>query len=681
MNSEKSWPDKLLFAAPFVLWACVFYILFDGRHIFYADAGRNFVYSNYFTSHLMRGVFPMWDPFNFWGRPDDFAVRVIGEFNPFLLICAFITKLGISFTNAYAFYSSAYFFTGMYGFYLLSKRIYQNETAAFLALTILLFSSFSTNIFNDILVILMFVPAVWFFTFFISFIGKQERVYFLGMTFCAMMIAVTYIPFYFITVFLFVVIGFGLIHFRKLIDIFGIFYRFALKENFFVSGCTLCLLLALIPGLLWYQASLQGDFVMSWRAGEPASNAAAMSYEGIARSGIAGPITLSGLISDLDYIRAGSFFVPIFAFIILLLGVIVPITGRLILFLFVGTVLLLISLADVTPVHRFLFEHAVIFKYFRNLHYLLWLALPFYTLFAVGQFKYLLEFFKVPEGRLAKFLFVSAVHAGFLFFLLNMERIITSSFLVVILSYAYFSALIFSRHRGEGRLLMTCLLLIVVLQPLEVYYHFAKNTKNHIHQYAKKPYSKNQFEPRFSYQRPLEDDRDMIFDIQGFGNVKDASGFMQGPFMKSKWSHDLYENMDHEILKEYVRHKFILYDKEVSDAFLKGGQIISKDLDDFRVVNFDLNKIELKTNFSEEKFMVYNDSYHKDWQASINGDRAQIVRANIAFKGLLLPKGENVVEFQFRPAHRYYLNFLLLMLFNGFFIYLLIKVIRIKAYL
>ena len=86
----------------FTLWLAVFIPAFyPGRLILFADALRHFIYTNYFLNNLSRGVFPMWDPFHAWGRPDDFAVRTIGEFNPFLNLIPLLDHLGLSFSPAY----------------------------------------------------------------------------------------------------------------------------------------------------------------------------------------------------------------------------------------------------------------------------------------------------------------------------------------------------------------------------------------------------------------------------------------------------------------------------------------------------------------------------------------------------------------------------------------------------
>ena len=49
------------------------------------------------------------------------------------------------------------------------------------------------------------------------------------------------------------------------------------------------------------------------------------------------------------------------------------------------------------------------------------------------------------------------------------------------------------------------------------------------------------------------------------------------------------------------------------------AQIISQDSAEFKIIQFDVNFIKLRTNFSSAKFLVYNDSYHTSWKVFVNG--------------------------------------------------------------
>ena len=72
--------------------------------------------------------------------------------------------------------------------------------------------------------------------------------------------------------------------------------------------------------------------------------------------------------------------------------------------------------------------------------------------------------------------------------------------------------------------------------------------------------------------------------------------------------------------------------------------MIENPSDTFRVTAFNPNRIKIITNFPEEKFLVYTDSYSPYWRVFINAVPGEILRTNIAFKGVVLPAGKNEVE-------------------------------------
>jgi uncharacterized membrane protein YfhO len=100
---------------------------------------------------------------------------------------------------------------------------------------------------------------------------------------------------------------------------------------------------------------------------------------------------------------------------------------------------------------------------------------------------------------------------------------------------------------------------------------------------------------------------------------------------------------------------------------------ITGDSDTFKILDFDVNHIKFYTNFLTPKFLVYNDSYHDGWEGFINGECVAIVRANVAFKGLSVPPGENVILMRYLPVWRHRLNLFFVLFFLGFFICVLYK--------
>ena len=73
------------------------------------------------------------------------------------------------------------------------------------------------------------------------------------------------------------------------------------------------------------------------------------------------------------------------------------------------------------------------------------------------------------------------------------------------------------------------------------------------------------------------------------------------------------------------------------------------------VSHFSANRINLKVNAPEKEhnYLVYLDSYHSGWRASVDGEPAEILPANIAFKAVKLTPGEHEVMFEFTGGSKW----------------------------
>jgi uncharacterized membrane protein YfhO len=65
---------------------------------------------------------------------------------------------------------------------------------------------------------------------------------------------------------------------------------------------------------------------------------------------------------------------------------------------------------------------------------------------------------------------------------------------------------------------------------------------------------------------------------------------------------------------------------------------------------FDDNKISFEYDAKMDSFVILSNTYFPGWKLRINGKDQNIVRANFAMQGLLLPAGENMkVEVVYDP--------------------------------
>ncbi len=656
------------------------------------------------VENYMRGVFPLWDPFLFWGRPDNIDSRFVGEFNPFLWLYAIFSWLGVSPPSAYAFYSTIYYFVGLIGFYLLAKRFLKDELLAVLGFVALMFSSLAITVFNNYCITLLWVPIVWFFYFLLAFSQDPRRKFILGLTFSIMLLTTTYMPFYFLTIFACFLIGIVLFYFGETKAVLKKSVRFVRENKVFVLLCGLAIGASMIPGILWFLASEKGEYILSWRhAGSDSLNAASMNFDKIASGSIVGPMTFKGLFSDLSHSNQLLFFVSIFVYIVLCLSIINGINRKSLFLIVVGFPLFLLTLTDLTPVLKYLYDHFYIFRLFRNIFYLLYLAIvPLVILFVLEQLRLFLDFqLKNGRERGQVMAFVCVVHLLFALFLYQQGGIIFSSYATVALSCIFFLLYFSKKITLRQPIAWIFLLALIVTQPMEVFYHSRQGAVSVVDWFPK-----DRFYPRFSFMRPprtSETDYYSYHKGRSPQGVQDSSGFETWKYTGLYRSYWLHENVNHNILENYTKHKFVVYDAaEMVDervwdfkrfenslqrnenlAFVfadeeietaasrnRNPQLITAESDALKVEDFDLNHIRIQTNFDAPKWLVYNDSYDHNWRAWLNGKPA-LQRANYTFKAMYLPAGVNRVEFRYGSMGMYILNYSLLILYAGIFLYLL----------
>lgn len=69
-----------------------------------------------------------------------------------------------------------------------------------------------------------------------------------------------------------------------------------------------------------------------------------------------------------------------------------------------------------------------------------------------------------------------------------------------------------------------------------------------------------------------------------------------------------------------------------------------------KIVQLDDSRIEVKTNSQSPAFLVLSDVYYPGWQATIDSKVTHIFQTNYLLRGILLPRGNHVIRFEFKPA-------------------------------
>lgn len=693
-----------LFFIPVLAWLfCIRRFLF-GDLAFGPDAASYHDHIKFYLDQLSRGVFPLWDPLWNYGVPNDFFLRRICPYNPFLLLILLLQKLGFSFMAGYRLYLAGYFLTGSAGFYLLARRVLKDAGAAYAAWLFLVFSAQSTRIFDSYF-LFVFIPGVWFFYFLTAFTQTPRKLFFLGLTFSLMILVTTYVPFHFLTIFLVFVPSFAIVYAKEIPRIFKNYAGFIKTHKLVTIFCLAALIISLVPGILFFLNAKDGEIVLPRRHYflESSNDALQVDIKTIEKRNMLEEIVFAydcGF-SHLPQFQGETFYMPIFIYLVILLGLFTPLNRRLILFA-LWAVLMFITASPHLPVYGFLYRHVFYFKYFRNPHFFLWLLiLPLFILYAAEQLRLIFATtYGGPRRRFLSAAFITLVHAWFAWWLVSKESVSPGTYATVLFSWLFFIAHCFR----PGRIHFAALALLVATQPVEVFHYLQANTlTGNFNHYP--IYHSGQLDPS-----PVREDIRSSLERQQNPapvelNVSEALKVQSPPvYYATPLYYRLLEFSDQQTaLQKNLVHKFVLYDHveqvdyahfpfdKLFDIFRNGrntalipqGEVFSDglraeavsgpvliegDTRAFRLTGFDANSVKLETNFSEEKFLVYNDCYHSGWRAFVNGHPVQVIQANYAFKGVRIPAGLQRVEFRFGSLWRYFLNGILMMLFYGIFI-------------
>ncbi len=76
-----------------------------------------------------------------------------------------------------------------------------------------------------------------------------------------------------------------------------------------------------------------------------------------------------------------------------------------------------------------------------------------------------------------------------------------------------------------------------------------------------------------------------------------------------------------------------------------------------KIKEYKNNKVILETENKSEGFLVFSDTFYPGWRAYVDGKETEIFRINGILKGVYVKKGNNLVEFIFKPSLYYFLIF------------------------
>ncbi len=100
------------------------------------------------------------------------------------------------------------------------------------------------------------------------------------------------------------------------------------------------------------------------------------------------------------------------------------------------------------------------------------------------------------------------------------------------------------------------------------------------------------------------------------------------------------------------------------EGTLKIGQSGARSV---KIINYRSSRVECEVYAETDGYLVLLDSYYPGWHAYVDGNKAEVLRANFAFRAVSIPPGEHRAEFIYKPVS-FYLGFALslIALLSGF---------------
>ena len=120
-------------------------------------------------------------------------------------------------------------------------------------------------------------------------------------------------------------------------------------------------------------------------------------------------------------------------------------------------------------------------------------------------------------------------------------------------------------------------------------------------------------------------------------------------------NYKIVENADEEIeaMKDVDPAETAVIDKRFKN-FVDGKQFLKDLAGSVKLTEYQPNYLKYIANTSSEQLTVFSEIYYdKGWKAYVNGEEVPHFRVNYVLRALVLPPGENTIEFKFEPASYY----------------------------
>lgn len=98
-----------------------------------------------------------------------------------------------------------------------------------------------------------------------------------------------------------------------------------------------------------------------------------------------------------------------------------------------------------------------------------------------------------------------------------------------------------------------------------------------------------------------------------------------------------------------------------------------------RILEYSPQSVKVKTKSSRQEILVFSDAYDSGWRATIDGRETKVYRANYNFRAVLVPEGEHLVDFSYKPKS--FVIGLWLSITTAFFLFVIALKIYFKKFI
>lgn len=111
---------------------------------------------------------------------------------------------------------------------------------------------------------------------------------------------------------------------------------------------------------------------------------------------------------------------------------------------------------------------------------------------------------------------------------------------------------------------------------------------------------------------------------------------------------------DRDTLQFLIDADFPIREISIADNFEYNNDSEEKLNANLEYIPVTNNHVQIKTSSNIDAYLVLLDSFYPGWKASIDGKESTIYRTNYNFRGIVLPKGNHIVDFIYFPKSLQY---------------------------